>query len=1118
MTLLELYQSQRADGAKGEIARALLAQTHWFTVNAEFDPKTGEALPQALSAFVAKVANEKPEGKLQDRLYRITEHARPAVERLFRTLNESPRREHALLPVRAVRELDAGSFIKLSTRPGRNIREKLAGKPYLQAVRRFQSINLPENRLLKTYVSRLADLLELRRDCLGEAEDELLPRIQSWLRSDEAKAVGDWGNLPPNNTLLSHRDYRRVWDAWRHLQTLGDDIARDLSRLDYRGDTMRHWIDYGRMYREGTHLFADMPVLFDYEGFTIRTWGSEPLIQKGARRIGRSFGKSVITEPACIDLASMHPRFADTAKGSQVLTENYLWQQWNRGTDNVDIALFNSDAVCLHPDATCIASQDLFFASEETTDHLDRAARAFAIRLRATFRNDTLIWLVPDFLNDFELEITRRNLNARFPGAQPLPRSVAAVFEKVDYTRITNDGYPIVVVDTIGDRTCVTKLIARLDPELKTHLPETNGFYWERCPPVILSGQGADQAAGKERRYEMITVDGNGQWLDITRPERPQFIDPHTLKGAPHIGQFAFCINVTQSPVMGGVRLHALQERAGGIPLWRDQIPELSIKVKKDGRYQRFYLVSRGTTVTPIRGLSIQIPVEERFTLEAGKSFYQFPLFQGEKANELGFSARLDSPAFPLKKDAVCELNLTFDYGADEPYKLFFTPLDKSFPAVRATWRRTEEVIITDAPAPDYPEPISWTDLQSVPKPGSEETSDLLEWFISAIDRLDRDLFIRPRPRSVGTVIAEWREDRNGNHFAFAECAEADSDVFIHENSFVGGVDFSAFHEGQQVSFELQVGEDGRCRGGKIAGLTYREETRLRDFNNSATDDVVTGIYRRLYYPIMQLWRDGRSITDMKCPKDFQKAAEERITYLVDLVDQTEIPQPIRNRLLFLLACLHKDTPDDCVQWIADQVENDNIHDLRAIGFSLGDLSQGWQRSTFRRLSSHIDSAAISVFAYAIWRERHFVEQFSLSELKALLNALSQRLANIHPVRAGNDRTNDGLTKRNWARATAEPLELLLGLLRTRASDDPDIRMLLQPHQNITKELAERIDRVEDLIAESNINLFSRVQLNIQKPDGVRTPDLLYALRLYLTGDDGANAIHVTSISDGDND
>jgi hypothetical protein len=78
--------------------------------------------------------------------------------------------------------------------------------------------------------------------------------------------------------------------------------------------------------------------------------------------------------------------------------------------------------------------------------------------------------------------------------------------------------------------------------------------------------------------------------------------------------------------------------------------------------------------------------------------------------------------------------------------------------------------------------------------------------------------------------------------------------------------------------------------------------------------------------------------------------------------------------------------------------------------------------------------------------------------------------------------------------------------------------MLLQPHQKITKELAKQVDRVTEIVAQSNVALFSRVQNKLQKPEFDRTPDLLYALRLYLTGDDGANAIHVASISDTDDE
>jgi hypothetical protein len=120
-------------------------------------------------------------------------------------------------------------------------------------------------------------------------------------------------------------------------------------------------------------------------------------------------------------------------------------------------------------------------------------------------------------------------------------------------------------------------------------------------------------------------------------------------------------------------------------------------------------------------------------------------------------------------------------------------------------------------------------------------------------------------------------------------------------------------------------------------------------------------------------------------------------------------------------------------------------------------------------------------------------------------------------MRRGDDKEDKRII-RGWARGTAEPLELLLGLLRTRMSPNTEMKMLLQPHQKITKELAKQVERVTEVVAQSNVPLFSRVQLNVQKPDGDRTPDLLYALRLYLTGDDGAHAIHVASVSDGDND
>lgn len=1107
ITLQKLYIDYRA---KEKYARTLLGQLDWFCRTVDFDPKTGLALPQALTSFLAKVVQPENDFVVLDRLWRITEHSRASVERLFRSLNESPRREQALLAVHAVRELDANSFIKLSNRPGRTIREKLAGKPYMQAVRRFQSIDLPENRLLKAFVRHLAELLELRRDCLGH-EDELLQKIQSWLRSDEAQSIGKWDNLPPNNTLLAHRDYRHVWDAWRWLQTIDEDVTSDLSQLDAREKTMRLWQQCAQMWFGGKHLIVEMPLLFNYEKFEILPWTSKPpLFKEVKQKMHRHVHQSTSTEPICIDLTVLHPRYASgDRKGVQSLADAFLWQRWQRGDEAVGIELFGSDAAWLHPDATTISATDLFFAKDNTTELFDHAAHVFTIRLSEAFKNDTLIWLVPDFLNDFGLEVIRRNLNARFPDAEPLPRSVAAVFAQADPAKITGEGYSIVVVDSIGGKTTATKVVAKFDKDLAKRLPITKGFYWERCPPVVIPGGETEIPIGNG--YDIAMLDAKEQWLDATHPTRPPFIEAAHLKRVPDIGNFAFCINLTESPVMGGIHLHALQQQVADIPLWRDQIPELSIKVMKDGRYQRFHLVSRGTTVKPVRGKPVPIPIAEDFSLLAGKPHYSFPLYIGGDGDDLGFSARLDSPAFPLKNKAECELNLTFDYGADDPYKLVFTPLDKHFPPIRANWRRTEDVIITDAPAPEYPTPMTWVDLRSVSKLGSKETSDLLEWVQNAITQLDRDIYIHPKPRTTGTISSKWLTDKKGGHFTFATCKSTDESVFIHQNSIVRELNYADFTEGKEISFELQK-RDGKFSGWKVAGPKYKDEVCLKIFDKESTESLVANIHKRLYFPVIQVWRDGRSTGDRECPKEFAAAMKANGEYLVALLNESGIPAQVKSEIQFLMACMHKDAPDDCVQWITGQVKGQKIRAPRAVGFALGDVSQQWQQDVLSQLVANPSNDALSILAYAIWCEQHVVERLNFAELQTVLEVLSERLRKI----AAAPQTD--LRNKNWQRAATGTLELLLGLLRTRASSNPETKMLLQPHQKITKDLAKQVERVTELVALSNISLFSRVQINIEKPEGDRTPDLLYALRLYLTGDDGANAIHISSVSDSDHD
>lgn len=1115
INLEKIYSDYRAEEKK---ARAMLLQQDWYCRIADFDPKTGEALPQGLSSVLARIADyasSKNDDVIRDRLWRIVDHCRNSIERLLHALNESPRREHAVLPVHAVRELDANSFMKLSSRPGRTIREKLAGKPYMQAVRRFQSVNLPENRLLKVFVRHLVELLELRLDTLGH-EDELLPKIQSWLRSGDAQAIGNWDNLPPNNTLLSHRDYRRVWDGWRWLQALDDDVAGDLAKLDARNKTMHLWTQCAKMWAAGKHLFADVPLIFDYEKFEILPWSSKPpLFNISRNNISRLIQRCVITDPVCVDFTSLRPCYASSdGKVAQLLPDTFLWQQWRRDDESVDLELFHSDAVWLHAQSTTISAPDLLFSNDNTSECFDRAARAFTSRLRNIFRSDTLYWLVPDVLSDFELETIRRNFNARFSNVEPLPRSVAAVFGQADPAKIKGEGYAIVVVDVIGGKTCAIKLLARFDEDLKKRLPITRGFYWERCPPVIIATM--DEGITDSQDYDIPTVDARERWHDAVPPTKSVFIDSEYLKRDLRIGSFAFCINLTESPVAGGIRLHALQQQAGDIPLWRDHIPELSIKVMKEGLYQRFHLVSRDTKVQPVRGKPVTIPIAEDFTLPSGKSHYSFPLYIGSNADDLGFSARLNSSAFPLRNDVLCELNLTFEYGADNPYKLVFTPRDKFLPSVRATWQRTEKVVITDAPVPEYPKPLTWEDLQIFPKSGGNETSDLLDWVQSAITHFDRDLFIRPKLRTTGVIIQKWLTDKKGGHFTFASCSSTNESVFIHQNSFISALNYAAFAEGEEISFELRE-RQGKYSGWKVAEPGYEETAYLKEIDKEAEKKLVASIRKRLYFPIIQVWRDGRSVNDPECPQDFGAMMKANSDYLVALLSEDELPESVRSEIRFLLSCMHKDAHEECVQWILEQINSSSIREKQAVGFALGDVSEKWQKDMLYQLVTNPTHDALRILSYAIWREQHFVDKFSLTDFRHILIVMNTMLDKIKQC-PPRKHEKDVWTARKWIRATTEPLELLLGLLRSRASPNPEIKMLLQPHQKITKDLTKQVERVTEIILQSNIPLFSRVQLNIQKPEGERTPDLLYALRLYLSGDDGANAIHISGVSDGNVD
>jgi len=1089
MNLEELYKSFSTDAE----VRELLMQSHWFASFAEFDPKTGDTLPMPLNEMLRRISNKEQSPSIKDRLWLLSEHSRESAIRLMRGLSEEPRRESAYLPIRDVRELDTASFIALSRRPGRNIREKLADKPYMQAVRHFQSIDVPENRLLKSYLTQLAEALELRKKYLkDETVDDYLQTIYRWLYSDAAQEIARWENLAPNNALLSHRDYRRIWNSWRLLQSLSEDVERDLQYIQERRTTRARWEKLGKQYASRQTAFADMPVLIDYNSFSINPWDDNlPTTRLGGPPKRAKWFET--REPACVDITQPQPVFA-TPSMRGVLHDSFFWQRWKNDETFVDIELFESDAGYAHPDAITVTDSDMFFFRGERPEILSQASRSFAQRLKKHFRNGRLIWLMPDSLSEFDLDLVRRNLNAAFSNAEPLPCSVAAVFKHIGYEQITHDGYRVGVIERINGKAYETEMIARFNSDLLEELPETRGFVWEKGASELISSEVEIETV--HGRMPLLLRDGN--WTLDCNPYGVSHATDQDLVMA--LDDYDCAIWLNGRPVEGGIKLYELQRRVPGIMLWRNHIPELMTKVVMDGYLQPFYFVGEGITVQPVRGKPVSIPVPQEFTLPMGQPSYELRLWQGSKEDALKYEAKLVSRDFPYDRDVKCRCKMTYTYGADEPYHLVFVPIDKSLKAISVLWQLKTEDECINVDGPVYPEPISWHDLQHQFNPNSGKESDFLEWCESALSKLTNDLNMDKGEPLQGVTYVSWKKNQYGKFFIWARTEDGE-EYYIHENALSRSANRSSIAEGDTVYFYTSV-HRGKVRAeyvSKSAGETRR----------ALTSGICKLIHKQLYITFINIWADGRSVNDPSCPNDFAQKIEQYSKQLYRHMRVTE-SYPIRQEIRFLLCCMGKDAPPEFGQSLANELRS-SVSDEKAIGFAIGDMSMEWQLSIMQKLLREGTPQALRAIAHAAWRSESVVDSIPYETI----DQISKELVGVLESSLDDLKGSYGDREIECLRDVTKYLELLFALLRTRNSDNESIRLLLQPYQTVVKDICAIIDSMIELSVARKLQYKSRVVLDVSsRPPDDLTPDLLYALRIYLSGDSTANMIRITGIID----
>ncbi len=228
------------------------------------------------------------------------------------------------------------------------------------------------------------------------------------------------------------------------------------------------------------------------------------------------------------------------------------------------------------------------------------------------------------------------------------------------------------------------------------------------------------------------------------------------------------------------------------------------------------------------------------------------------------------------------------------------------------------------------------------------------------------------------------------------------------------------------------------------------------------------------------------------------------------------MPDTLKEELFFFLCCLHKDAPGIVGSRLLDAVKDKKLlrRYYKNIAFAIGNAELPYQQELLYNLINPIDnedltrSITMEVLSIALWRSKTLINKLTKEDLVALSRNLYGCLE-FDRLKV----VNDG---KGYQIATlCKHLELLLALLRSRGIEGEEFKLIFDPDNDLTKKFITLLDDVSRIVNDSDIELKSRISLKIEKPEMFRnTPDLLYALRMYLTGDAGANSIMVHSVSD----
>lgn len=763
----------------------------------------------------------------KDALSRLIDDSNDASRRISENMRENIIRENVKMPVYKVREVNSYGLNWLSRRPGSTIKEKISSaNSSMMAVQRRMSLDTGENRLYIEYLKELSELLQDKLENFPKSqkrdeEESFYSQIFSIIRDPNLDEIRRWENMPPNNTLLSDQNYKKIWRCWNELKQLDELISADNLEISHRICT----IFYVEFLTKATRhfVFPQIPVELEYASYTTEMFSDcfvgvdcnggilemeiEPSaiqLRYKATTVKVSFEDTtlqlivndkterdtdinagniyrfvdlIFTKLGCkkevvqirkelinpekyssiiIDIFSLRPGYIADNGNVSLLRGRLLNQihvgEWQDELRKFSIPCDASNAIVMKEgiESSTVALA-VNGASGIQMTRLMHLLEQYVIASKFTF-------LFPDIYNEFQLSLVHKAARLISHEVRSLPRSIGVAFSYMDtrsFEKTFSQEDFLLVLDIVDSDFSVTLIQGLRDDRVAEDIPEYGGVIWERHPSLTFSIENEINreiidkllrmgCEKPEELYEMFGFSGfrtEADILTIVTGNKTAFrlnadvynaIKDVRINVSEKVNDFIFKHKeiignsrvhvvslaeqlfykgrssfeyINSNQVLEGSYLYEKLQPQSAASLWRDHLPELAIKLL----YGKFNLFDN-ETITPEFNVEKKIAISNVFTLAKNTSEYHFELVQNDVNRKTRYAAVVKNSAFPINHDVQCRLDMTYQYGAEDPYRLLFIPVDQKagFAEAKVSWEKVKEYPYMDLDVPDAISSLEW--------------------------------------------------------------------------------------------------------------------------------------------------------------------------------------------------------------------------------------------------------------------------------------------------------------------------------------------------------------------------------------------------------------------------